>query len=265
MNKSFKTRCVALAMTSLLMVGCAPKPYAPGSGSKEKKKITLAAAASLRYSFDDKLIPAFEKANPEYKVEATYDASGKLQKQIEQGLKADVFFSAGKKQMDALIKGGFMKGDSMVDLLENKLVLIVPKNNDTFKEFNDITKGKKVAVGDPASVPAGQYAEQVLTKMNLWKDLKGKASLGTNVTEVLKWVSEGAADCGLVYATDAATSQKIRVVALAPEEALPNKILYPVALTDRYEKDGAKKFLDFLQTKEAKDVFEQYGFSINKK
>ncbi len=230
---------------------------------KEKVKLTLAAAASLKNAFEKDLIPTYEKQHPNIDIEATYDSSGKLQSQIEQGLGADVFFSAATKQMKALVEGQYIIEADVIKLLENKVVLIQPKDAEPkLKDFNDLSTVDMLAIGDPASVPAGQYAEKVLTKLGLWEGLQGKLSLGSNVTEVLKWVEAGSAKAGIVYATDAASAANVAVVAEAPKDSLDKPVLYPVApLAKSAHKTEAGDFVKFLQTEEALKVFEKYGFS----
>ena len=227
--------------------------------------ITLAAAASLEKSFTEQLIPMFEAQYPDVNVEGTYDSSGKLQSQIEAGADVDIFFSAALKQMQALQEEGYIAEDASVDLLENKIVLIVPTGKeDGYTSFEDIVNADMVAIGDPESVPAGQYGKEALENLDLWSSVEGKLSLGTNVTEVLNWVAEGSADAGIVYATDAASmSDKVTVVAEAPEESV-SKVIYPVAeLKETKNKEAADAFLEFLQTDEALAVFEAAGFLIN--
>ena len=223
---------------------------AAASDTAAEGKVTLAAAASLEYAFTEKLIPAFEAANPGVTVEGTYDSSGKLQTQIENGLDADIFFSAATKQMNALKDEGYTKDDTILNYLENKIVLVVPADSDSdLKSFEDISKANMIAIGDPESVPAGQYAKEALTNLGIWDSVQDKLSLGTNVTEVLNWVAEGSADCGIVYATDAATTDKVKVVAEAPEGALEKPVVYPVAMMKQTEdKDAAaaQKFYDYI-------------------
>lgn len=232
---------------------------------EEETTILVAAAASLKYSYDNELIPMFEAANPGIKVEATYDSSGKLQTQIEEGLEADVFMSAAVKQMAALKDENMIDADSIVDLLENKIVLIVPEGSEPkVTGFEDITGAGIIAVGDPESVPAGQYAKEVLTSLGLWEAVEAKSTKGTNVTEVLNWVAEGSADAGIVYATDAATTPRVTVIAEAPEGSLAQKVIYPAGIVSASgNKEAAQKFVAFLQSEEAIAVFEQYGFAAN--
>lgn len=231
----------------------------------KESTITVAAASSLKNCMDEKIIPMFKEKYPGIKVQATYDSSGKLQSQIEEGASIDVFMSAAMKQMDELNKKDLIDKDSVVKLLENKIVLIVPVNNEKcISTFQDILKADKIAVGDPASVPAGQYAKEVLTNLKAWEDVSKKASLGTNVTEVLNWVAEGCADAGIVYSTDAASNKKVKITAEAPEGTV-SKVIYPAGIVKASKhKDSSKKFIEFLQSNEAKKVFESYGFTPSK-
>lgn len=234
------------------------------AASGEETEILVAAAASLKNAYEDKLIPMFEEANPGVTVKGTYDSSGKLQTQIEEGLDADVFMSAAKKQMIALDEEGMIASDTITDLLENKIVLIVPSGNEKkLEKFEDIEKADSIALGDPASVPAGQYSEEALTNLGIWDKIQDKVSFGTNVTEVLNQVAAASADAGIVYATDAASmADKVEVVAEAPEGSLSKKVIYPVAVVKgTAHEEVAKEFVAFLQTDKAITVFEDYGFS----
>lgn len=266
-GKSVKAAGVVLAgmMTFGMLTGCSGREEKADT-KKDAVTIMAAAAASLEYSFEDELIPMFEEKYPYITVEGTYDSSGKLQTQIEQGMQADVFMSAAKKQMNALVDENLADGDSVVDLLENKIVLITGTKMQTdLKEFTDIKNAETIAIGDPASVPVGQYTREALTSLGLWDEVSAKASLGTNVTEVLNWVAEGSAKAGVVYATDAATTEKVKIIAEAPKGSLSEKVIYPAGIVSTSEhKEEAKLFTEFLQSDEALGVFEKYGFTPNK-
>ncbi len=254
-------------LSLVLVILCLLLSFAGCSSNTTSKQttITVAAAASLKNCMDDKLIPAFQAKYPNIKVQTTYDSSGKLQTQIEQGANVDVFFSAAMKQMTALTDKDLVTKDSVVQLLQNKIVLIVPLNSTKgIASFTDITKADKIALGDPASVPAGQYAKDAYTKLNMWDKVSAKASLGTNVTEVLNWVAAGSADAGVVYATDAASNKNVKVVAEAPAGSV-SKVIYPVGIVKASKnQDAAKSFVEFLKSDEAIKVFESYGFTANK-
>lgn len=253
---------IALCIAFLLFTGCTPVQQ-PG---QHDVTILVAAAASLENVFREQLIPQFNQQYPHITVEGIYDSSGKLQTQIEEGLAADVFMSAATKQMDALKDKGLIDPDSITQLLENRIVLIVPVGSGLdIKNFTDITKAPVVALGEPESVPAGQYAQEALISLGIYEDIAAKTSFGTNVTEVLNWVAEASADAGIVYATDAASTDKVTVVAPAPEGSLQQKVLYPVGLvSSAANKEAAALFVEYLSSPEALAAFESYGFSPSK-
>lgn len=233
---------------------------APGQDTE----ILVAAAASLKNAYEEELIPMFQDKYPGVTVKGTYDSSGKLQTQIEEGLEADVFMSAAPKQMTALDQEGLIVSDTITSLLENKIVLIVPSDSDSgFTRFEDIENAESIALGDPASVPVGQYSEEALTSLGIWDKIQDKVSLGTNVTEVLNQVAAASADAGIVYATDAASmADQVKVVAEAPEGSLSKKVIYPVAVVkNTANAEAAGNFVEFLKTDEAMKVFESYGFT----
>lgn len=276
MKKKLLFLLIAVVAVALAFAGCAqdaaddntdPNTDANQEVVNEPVTILVAAAASLEYSYEDELIPMFQEKYDWITVEGTYDASGKLQTQIESGLEADVFMSAAMKQMNSLVDGGFINANDVVELLENRIVLIAPADSDTdIASFEDIVNAEMIAIGDPESVPAGQYAEEALTSLGIYDELNAanKFSLGTNVTEVLNWVAEGSADVGIVYATDAATTENVKIIAEAPEGSLAAPVIYPVGmLADSAHQEAAQLFIEFLQSEEALAVFEAYGFTPN--
>lgn len=281
-NMKFAKRIGAVVLAVCMVLSCAGCGGSSNKGASEEtteviteggnSKILVAAAASLQATFDNELIPLFEKENPEITVEGTYASSGDLQHQIESGLDADVFFSAATSNMDTLAEEKLIDEDTVVDLLKNNVVLITPKDSKLgIKRFKDITRADTIAIGDPESVPAGKYAKEILTNLGVYNEVEKKASLGASVTEVLSWVAEGSADAGIVYATDAQTEntngddKEVEVVATAEDSMMQTPVVYPVGVVSAStHKDEAKAFEDFLQTDEAKAILEKAGFIINK-
>ncbi len=281
-NMKFAKRIGAVVLAVCMVLSCAGCGGSSNKGASEEttevtteggnSKILVAAAASLQATFDNELIPLFEKENPEITVEGTYASSGDLQQQIESGLDADVFFSAATSNMDTLAEEKLIDEDTVVNLLKNNIVLITPKDSKLgIKSFKDITKADTIAIGDPESVPAGKYAKEILTNLDVYNKVEKKASLGASVTEVLSWVAEGSADAGIVYATDAQTEntngddKEVEVVATAEDSMMQIPVVYPVGVVSAStHKDEAKAFEDFLQTDEAKAILEKAGFTINK-
>ena len=255
---------VVIGATSVVSAGLFD--FLGSNSNLDGQEVNLAAAASLKNVYDEKLIPMFKEKYPGVKVTPTYASSGDLQSQIENGLQADVFMSAANKHMNKLAEEGLVDNKTNVQFLENKVVLIVPKDSTAnITSFDDLKKvNGTIAIGDPESVPAGQYAKEAMTNLGIWNDTESKLSLGTDVTAVLNQVAQGSADCGIVYSTDAKSNDGVKVVCEAPDGALKTPVIYPVAqLTNSTHPDAAKAFMDFLQTKEAKDIFVEYGFTIH--
>lgn len=229
----------------------------------EPVEILVAAAASLQNSLEE-IQKLYQSENPNVTITYTFGSSGTLQEQIEQGAPADVFMSAALKQMTALEDEGLILDGTKKELLENKVVLIVPKDSTLgLTKFEDIVNAPVIAIGDPESVPAGQYAEQVFTSLGIMDQVNEKATKGKDVTEVLTWVSTSNADAGVVYATDAKSSEDVTVVAEAPEGSC-DKVIYPAAVVKNTKAaDAAKAFVEYLSSDEAMGVFENYGFTKN--
>lgn len=234
--------------------------------SKADTELIVSAAASLTDVMNE-LKTVYEKENPGVKITPTYGSSGTLQTQIEEGAPADIFFSAAEKQMKQLDQKGLILSDTKRDLLTNKIVLITPKGNAKgLKSFQDAgsSKADKVALGEPKSVPVGQYAEKVFTSLKILDAVRKKAVYGSDVRQVLTWVESGSVDCGVVYATDAATTDKVQTVAEAPQGS-SDPVVYPAAvLKSSKNADAAKAFLKFLSGDEAKAAFTRFGFTVNK-
>lgn len=227
-------------------------------------------AASLNNAMEE-IQKDFNEDYPDVNILYNADSSGTLQTQIEEGSRCDIFFSAATKQMDALVGEKLAKKDSVVDLLENKVVLIKPKDGETkVTGFENITDAKNIALAGE-DVPVGQYSREIFKNLGIEDDVnKMEINEGKNVTDVLASVSEGSNEIGIVYATDAASvADKVDVIAEAPEGSLETPVLYPVGLTVDVEASdeeaaAADAFLEYLQTDDAMKVFEEYGFAAYK-
>jgi molybdate transport system substrate-binding protein len=232
-----------------------------GPAAAPATQIIVSAAASLKDALTA-IDRDFQQAHPETQITPNFGASGTLQLQIEQGAPADVFISAAPQQMDALAAKNLLAAGTRIDLLRNELVLIAPKTSTVVSGFNDLKRAdvKVIAVGDPRSVPAGTYAQQVLTAMGIYDVAKSKMTLATDVRQVLADVETGSAEAGLVYATDATISSKVRVVADAPA-GTHQPIVYPAAvLRDSMHVEAARAYVMYLASPQARDVFAKYGF-----
>lgn len=229
--------------------------------SKEQKtEITVLAAASL--------IDALEEIKEIYSDENTtinisYGASGTLQNQIEQGVQADLFISASEKPVTQLTEKGYVSVSSI--LLKNNLVLIVPKDNTKIQHIKDILNDdvSHIALGEFESVPAGQYAKEALTNLNMLDAVTEKAVYGSDVRAVLQWVESGEADCGIVYESDALTSDNVRIVEKFSSNT-HTEITYLMAkLKDSKHPAETINFMKYLSSDDAKKVWEEKGFLVN--
>lgn len=252
-----------LMCCSLLLIGCNTKDNINTDKKTEQKKIELniSAAASLKEVMAD-LETAYKKSNENVDLVVNYGASGSLQRQIEQGAPCDLFISAGEKQMNNLKDKGLLVDDTLKNLVENELVLVSTKgvkiNN--FQELKN-DNIKHIAMGEPSSVPAGKYADEVLNNSNIKNDLNSKLVFAKDVKEVLAWVSLGNAEVGFVYLSDALSSDSVEVVKNIDEVSNHSPIVYPVAvIKDSKNVDYAKEFEEFLFTEEAQKIFTKYGY-----
>jgi molybdate transport system substrate-binding protein len=226
--------------------------------------ILVSAAASLQEALED-IKPLFEAAHTNVQVNYNFGSSGTLQQQIEQGAPADVFFSAATRQMDALQTQNLILPDTRRTLLTNHLVLIVLRNSSLgLTSFRQLTQAnvRRIAMGEPRSVPAGQYAQEFLTHLGIWDQIQSKLVLGNNVRNVLAAVESGNADAGLVYTTDARISNQVTQVATAPDD-MHSPIVYPVAvLRGSSNQSVARQFVQFLESDRALQIFQRYGFGV---
>ncbi len=245
-----------IVMTFVSLTECA------GTESK-KTELTILAAASLT-DVCNEIKELYETKNPDVTLLFSYAGSGALQTQIEEGAEADIFISAATKQMNALKEQRLMDEASVVELLENKVVLIVPSSaGSTLSSFEEIIgdEVKMIGVGEPSSVPAGQYAEEIFNSLGIYEEASAKANYGTDVRTVLAWVEEAEVDCGIVYATDAMSSNKVTVVCEAPEASC-KKIIYPAGVIEASKsKKEATAFVEYLQTESISELFASYGFT----
>jgi molybdate transport system substrate-binding protein len=270
-TRSIGRRLVVESLLFLFAVGAAGN-FTLGAAPQRSESITVSAAISLKDALDE-LGPIFQvqqhRKNGGNGTAVTYNygGSGTLARQIEQGAPVDVFFSAAEKQMDELEAQNLIVADARHDLVGNALVLIAPAQSTALHNFQDLTGSvvKTIALGETSTVPAGMYARQTLEHLGLFAALEKKVVYAKDVRAVLTYVETGNADAGLVYQTDANTSPKVRVVAIAPADS-HDPILYPAAvLRDSKNKPAARAFVDFLQGPDARAVFQKYGFTSSEK
>ena len=251
---------VSFGLAALLALSFGTLAMAEG---EKPAQLFVSAAASLTDVLTE-IAEEYKTVVPGTEITFTFDSSGTLQTQIEEGAPADIFLSAAQRQMNALAEKNLIAEDTRRDLLINQVVLIVPVDSTLpVASFEDVLNEdvKLIAIGGE-SVPVGQYTQEIFTNLGKWEEVQAKASLGENVRAVLAWVESGDADCGIVYATDAASTDKVKVVCSAPEGShLP--VIYPGAvLAESENQEAAKAFLDFLTSEKAVAAFEKAGFVV---
>ncbi len=270
--KSWQTGLLSFLMT-VLLIGSAKltstalqPPQIAFVPTAPTSTILVAAAASLQQALQE-VSPIYTKANPNQSVNYNFAASGVLQQQIEQGAPVDVFISAADRQKTNLQSKGLLVSGTQQNLLTNQLVLIVPKQSSgSLTNFKQLIKPeiKRISIGEPRSVPVGQYATEVLKNLGILEQVKSKFVLGNNVKSVLTTVETGDVDAGIVYITDAKSSDKITVAAIAADK-LHSPIHYPIAVIKSSKLiAGSRQFIEFLQSKPARTVFKRYGFGVSR-
>ena len=267
--------CLALGMTAVFG---STVVMAGEEASGEKTELIVFAAASMTETLTE-IAENYKEVAPDVELVYTFDSSGTLKTQIEEGADCDIFISAAPKQMNQLdaskdAEGGnedgldFVLEGTRFDLLENKVVLVVPEGNPKgIESYDDLTEGLKngdilMAMGNE-DVPVGQYTQKILAYYDLSEEELAQAgciTYGTNVKEVTTQVSEGTVDCGIIYATDA-FSAGLEAVDTATAE-MCGQVIYPAAVLNiTQNEEAAKAFLEYLTGPEASAVFEAVGFT----
>ena len=258
MNTLSKYLFLGVMAISLLVAGC--------GDASQPTELNISAAVSMKDALAE-IQTNYQKKAPHIKLVYNLGASGSLQKQIEQGAPADIFISAAPKQMNELAAKNLVINATRKNLLENKLVLIAPKDSKlSISQLEDLQNDtvKQISIGETKVVPAGQYAEQALKKLGVWEKVQRKIVFAKDVRTVLTYVDTGNVDAGLVYKTDAAASKKVKILATAPDGSHA-PIIYPAAvLSSTKHQKAAEEFLSYLAGPEGKTVFEKYGFVMGK-
>lgn len=226
--------------------------------------LLIAAAASLQNALEE-LDPIFEAADRGITVNYNFAASGPLQQQIEQGAPVDLFISAASRQMDALQQKNLIVTNTRRNLLTNDLVLVAPSNSTLgLTSFRQLINSnvRRISVGEPRSVPAGTYAQEMFTNLGILEQLRPKFVYGNSVRSVLGTVESGNADAGIVYRTDARITNQVKQVAAAPNR-LHSPIVYPIAvISASRNQQAAQTYEQFLSSSQAQAIFRRYGFGI---
>ncbi|WP_423993255.1 molybdate ABC transporter substrate-binding protein [Mesobacillus sp.] len=228
----------------------------------QQKELTVSAAASLREALEE-AGQKYMDDNPGIKLIYNFGGSGSLQQQISHGAPVDIFISAAEDKYNQLIAKDRIDKNHSAQLLGNELVLILPKEEHSIESLDDLLKTdiKRIAIGTPETVPAGQYARQTFISTGLWSRLESKIINTKDVRQVLSYVETANVDAGIVYKTDAIISDKIKMVQISGHD-LHDPIIYPAGVVSSSQNvDEAIQFFEFLRSQEAMDIFKKYGFT----
>lgn len=250
---------IAALLATVSLIASAP------AAAAAPPTLTVFAAASLQDVLN--AVGKAYAARTGQAVRFSFGGSSAIAHQIEQGAPADVFISADTDWMAYLESRKLVVQASRRDLLSNQLVLIAPASSKASirlvrgANLAGLLGGGRLAIADPASVPAGKYGKASLTALGLWDQVGGKLAPAENVRSALAFVARGETPLGIVYATDAKAEPRVRIVAVFPENTHP-RIVYPAALVASSHTQGAAGFMGFLQGPEAAAIFRQYGFVV---
>ncbi len=269
-RRQFMTYARGALISALGVIGCGHRAAVmpttaanvKAGASADRVELTISVAASVQDAMEAIQV-AYRAKAPTVKITYNAGSSGSLAQQINQGAPADIFLSASPQWMANLVAQGNILNGSWVNLLQNAMVLVVPQGQVHITRFEDLkaTTVAKVAIGEPETVPAGHYAREILTALNLRDRLQTKLVFAKDARQVLAYVETGNVDAGLVYATDARRSDRVQVIATAPPET-HSPIIYPVAVVrGTAYPAAAQAFVDFLTTDVAAAIFRGYGFN----
>ena len=255
-----------LWVSAAALAGCGGTKAVTLDAKQPAIELNISAAVSMKDALAE-IQKNYQAKQPNVKLTFNVGASGSLQKQIEQGAPADIFISAAPKQMDELQDKKLINSATRKNLVENKLVVVVPKESTiAITKYEDLVQAevKKIALGETAVVPAGQYAKEVLQKLDVWDKVQDKVVYAKDVRTVLAYAETGNVEAGIIYKTDAAASDKIKVVANAPAGS-HKPIVYPIAVVaGTKQAKAADDFVAYLFGQESAAVLEKYGFSLSK-
>ena len=259
-------KAIRVLIAAFVWCTVASAPFAAKAHAAEAEVLAFAAASTTNALTE---IAALYTAAGHGKVALSFGSSSTLAKQIESGAPADIFLSANANWMDYLEGKQLLEKGSRADLLGNRIVLIVPTAStaqpvaiDRGFDFSVLLgKDGLLAVGDPAHVPVGTYSKEALQKLGLWEQVAHRLAPAKDVRAGLALVERGEAPVGIVYASDAVVTDKVRVIGMLPE-ASHAKIDYPVAVIGTGKVAAARQFVAFLSTPEARDIWKKYGFEL---
>lgn len=252
-------RTIAAFTLALLLILSLAHGY--GAGNSDER-ILVSAAISLKNAFEE--IGQIYRSRTGVTPDFNFGASGLLQRQIEAGAPVDIFASASAQQMNELQAKGLLLNESRRDFARNDLELVVPAGSASpHTSFPDLSGPafRRLAIGNPKTVPAGLYAQQTLRNLKIWDAIQSKLILAEDVRQVLDYVSRGEVDAGIVYATDVQVARgRVKAVARAPEQS-HEPILYPIAvIRDTHHRTAATRFVDEVVSRAGQQALTRHGF-----
>ena len=264
-RKNLSKKLIAVQILALGLINSCTSFSDNQSSSQQKNEtsieLTISAAASMQNVLAE-VKALYVQKYPQVDLTFNFASSGLLQHQIEQGAPIDIFISAAPQQMNILESKDLLLIQTRQNLVQNQMVLIVSKDNQSITTFVDLVKGTtdKIALGEPSIVPAGQYAQEILSSLNIEEQIESKSIYGKNVRQVLSYVATGNVDAGIVYSTDAKTEKEVKVIATASQNN-HSAVVYPAAVVkDSKYPEVAQQLLQFLFAPEAQAIFKRYGF-----
>lgn len=258
-------RSLGILVAALFLIGltgCRGQSVAePDSPPVE---LVVSAAASLADALRE-AESAFEAEQDRIRVSLNFGSSGALQEQIAQGAPVDLMISAGREPIERLAAQGLVEGSAVSTVAGNRLVLVRPAGAGEPADWEGLrpSSAGRVAIGNPAHVPAGQYGKAVLEHLGLWPALQGRLVLGEDVRQVLGYVASGEVTAGIVYATDAGASSEVEVVAPAPAGSHPPVVYQMAVLQESRHPNAAAVFADYLLTGQGRSILTKHGFGVD--
>ncbi|MBM7694132.1 molybdate transport system substrate-binding protein [Peribacillus deserti] len=265
MGKKF---AMLLLLVSVVFAGSSCSSNVSNKQASEKGAgLTVSAASSLQKVLAE-LEQKYKASDKNTKIRFNFGGSGSLKSQISNGAPVDLFLSASSDEIEHLIDEGQIRRKDTEAFIGNSLVLIMPQGRSVYPDsFKSLIKPeiKKISIGVPETVPAGTYAKETLQSAGIWNEVEGKMVFAKDVRQVLTYVETGNVDAGIVYRTDALSSENISLVTEA-ENGMHSEIVYQFGIINRSKnKEAARDFLSFLTSKEAARVFEKNGYTIRGK
>lgn len=244
---------VSALVATILPMGCKSKP--------SPHELIVGAATSMRHALPA-LVKEFQKEQPSAQITVTYGASGDIARQVQAGAGMDVVVFASKAPIDKLVQSGHVDGSTTKVVGTNELVLIGPEGSAkiTFPTLDALPAGERLAIGDPSSVPVGQYAREALERLALWDKLSGRVVHGANVAAVLAYVQRGEVAAAIVYRTEIEGVKGIEVLDVAKGPWAPRPEIWAGVVAESQDRANAQKFVNFMASAAGRRVFESFGF-----